>query len=66
MAAATYEIIVTRSTDLTKARLIDQTYDFTAGQIRTLVTVDIPGGGSMSGTPLELSDLHVIFLRVKC
>lgn len=58
VAAATYEIIVTRSTDLTKARLIDQTYDFTAGQIRTLVTVDIPGGGSMSGTPLELSDLN--------
>jgi len=58
VAAATYEIIVTRSTDLTKARLIDHTYDFTTGQIRTLVTVDIPGGGAMSGTPLELSDLN--------
>ena len=58
VAAATYEIIVTQSTDLTKARLIDQTYDFTTGQIRTLVTVDIPGGGAMSATPLELSDLN--------
>jgi hypothetical protein len=58
VAAATYEIIVTQSTDLTKARLIDQNYDLTTGQIRTLVTVDIPGGGAMSGTPLELSDLN--------
>ncbi len=58
LAAGSYEIIVTQSTDLTKARLIDQTYPFTAGQIRTFVTVDIAGGGNMSPTPLELSDLN--------
>ena len=58
VAAATYEIIVTQSSDLTKSRLIDQTYDFAAGQIRTLVTVDNPGGGTMSATPLKLSDLN--------
>jgi hypothetical protein len=58
LAAATYEVIVTESTDLTKKRLIDQTYDFTAGQIRTFVTLDVPGGGAISPVPLKLSDLN--------
>ena len=31
---------------------------FNAGQIRTFVTVDVQGGGFMSATPLELSDLN--------
>jgi hypothetical protein len=58
LPAATYEVIVTQSSDLTKKRLIDQTYDFTAGQIRTFVTLDVPGGGAMDPIPLELSDLN--------
>jgi hypothetical protein len=58
VAAATYEVIMTDSTDLAKTRIIDQTYTLTAGQIRTLVTLDSPGGGTMSAVPLELSDLN--------
>lgn len=40
------EVIMTATGDSTKARLIDQTYTLTAGQIRTLVVLD--------GTPLTL------------
>jgi hypothetical protein len=58
LPAATYEVIVTTSGDSAKTRLIDKTYDLAAGQIRTLVTVDVAGRGSMSGTPLVLSDLN--------
>ena len=54
LAAATYEIIMTDSTDHTKK--FDQTYTLTGGQVRTLVTLDIPGGDTMSA--LELSDLN--------
>jgi hypothetical protein len=54
LAAATYEVIMTDSTDHTKK--FDQTYTLTAGQVRTLVTLDIPGGDTMS--VLELSDLN--------
>lgn len=36
---------------------INQQYAFNAGQIRTLVIVDAPGGG-LSGTLLELNDLN--------
>ncbi len=36
---------------------INQQYSFNAGQIRTLVIVDAPGGG-LSALPLELNDLN--------
>lgn len=55
---ANNEIIVTDSTDSSKTRIIDQTLTLTAGQIRTLVTVDEPDGSTMSATLLELSDLN--------
>ena len=58
LAAASYEVIMTDSTDPTKQRLIDQTYPLTAGQIRTLVTLDVPAGNAMDPIPLELSDLN--------
>jgi len=59
LAAGTYEIIMTDSTDLTHtARIVDQQYSLTAGQIRTLVTLDTADGSTMSATPLELSDLN--------
>jgi hypothetical protein len=50
LAAASYEVIMTATGDPAKARLIDQTYTLTAGQIRTLVVLDQAGGG----TPLML------------
>ena len=56
VAAATYEVIVTDSTGTTKKRLSDQTYPLTAGQIRTLVTLDSAAPPMMS--LLELSDLN--------
>jgi hypothetical protein len=56
IGAATYEVIMTDSTDQTRTKKFDQTYTLTAGQIRTLVTLDIPGGDTMSA--LELSDLN--------
>ncbi len=58
LTAATYEVIMTDSTNPIKNRLIDQTYDLTAGQIRTLVTLDTPDGSAISDTPLVLSDLN--------
>jgi hypothetical protein len=58
LAAGTYEVIMTDSTNPVKTRLIDQTYTLTAGQIRTLVTLDTADGAAMSGTPLVLSDLN--------
>jgi uncharacterized protein DUF4397 len=58
LTAGTYEIIMTDSTDPAKPKLIDQTYTFTAGQIRTLVTLDVPAGDGMGPIPLELSDLN--------
>jgi hypothetical protein len=54
LIAGTYEVIMTDSSDRTKV-VLDQTYALTAGQIRTLVTLDA-GGGLMSA--LELSDLN--------
>lgn len=56
LAAATYEVIVTDTGS--KVPIIDQSYPLTAGQIRTLVIVDILGGGALSTVPLELSDLN--------
>jgi len=59
LAAGTYEVIMTNSTDLTHGtRIVDQQYSLTAGQIRTLVTLDTPDGTAMSDTPLKLSDLN--------
>ncbi len=54
VSAATYEVIVTDSTDAAKMKLIDQTYTLTAGQIRTLVTLSLQQGS----TPLVLNDLN--------
>jgi uncharacterized protein DUF4397 len=56
LTADTYEVIVTDAG--TKNRTIDQSYALAAGQIRTLVVVDVLGGGSLSTVPLELSDLN--------
>lgn len=56
LAAATYEVIVTFSGD--KTPRIDQSYALAAGQIRTLVVLDVLGGGALSSVPLELSDLN--------
>ena len=59
LSAGTYEVIMTDFTDPTHAtRLVDQQYTLTAGQIRTLVTLDTPDGSTMSASPLELSDLN--------
>jgi uncharacterized protein DUF4397 len=41
-----------------KTPVINQTYTLTAGQIRTLVTVNVQGGLTMATTPLELFDLN--------
>ena len=52
-------VIVTKSGDPTKAQFVNQTYTFSAGQIRTVVLVDAyPGGGALSFSPLELNDLN--------
>jgi len=40
-----------------KTQLINQTYTLASGQVRTLIVVDVASGGSLSFTPLELSDL---------
>src|SRR5258708_6526279 len=59
LPAATYDVIVTDSADTTKNPIIGLKNDtFAAGQIRTFVTVDVSGGGAMSGSPLVLSDLN--------
>jgi hypothetical protein len=58
LAAATYEVIVTDSDDTSKTPLINQSYALTAGQIRTLVVLDVQGGGALSSVPLELNDLN--------
>jgi hypothetical protein len=54
--ANTYEVIVTTMGN--KTPLISPSYTLTAGQIRTIVLVDIAGGGALNGTPLELNDLN--------
>jgi hypothetical protein len=59
LAAGTYEVIMTDSNDLTHGtRIVDHQYSLTAGQIRTLVTLDTPDGTMMSAVPLQLSDLN--------
>jgi hypothetical protein len=57
VAAASYEVIMT-ATGTKTPRLIDQTYNLTAGQIRTLVVLDTVGGVAISPTPLVLADLN--------
>lgn len=58
LTAATYEVIVTDTADGSKTRLVDQSYPLTAGQIRTLVILDVQNGTTISSVPLELSDLN--------
>jgi uncharacterized protein DUF4397 len=58
VAPTSNEVIMTVTGDPTKARLIDQTYTLTAGQIRTLVVLDVTNGGAISPTPLVLADLN--------
>jgi uncharacterized protein DUF4397 len=48
------QVIFTAAGD--KNAVINQTYNLTAGQIRTLVTVNVQSGLTMATTPLVLSD----------
>jgi hypothetical protein len=57
LPGGSYEVIVTPAGDQTQ-QPIDQTYTLAAGQIRTLVILDVAGGGTVSATPLELADLN--------
>jgi hypothetical protein len=52
------EVIFTDPSDASKNPIINQTYTLIAGQIRTLVTVNVEGGTTMATTPLVLSDLN--------
>ena len=56
MAAATYQLIVTTSGS--KIPLISEAYTVSAGQIRTLVLINVQNGGSLAPLPVELSDLN--------
>jgi Domain of unknown function (DUF4397) len=51
-------VIVTQSGDPTKTPLVNQIYTLQESQIRTLMLVDVAGGGALSLSPLELSDLN--------
>ncbi len=51
-----YSVIVTAAGN--KTPVINQTYIPPTGSIRTLVLVDVQGGGAISLFPLELSDLN--------
>ena len=55
LPAANYEVIMTDSDDRTMTK-VDQMYTLTAGQIRTLVTLNVENGNTMSTTPLVLND----------
>ncbi|MFY9559870.1 MAG: DUF4397 domain-containing protein [Terriglobales bacterium] len=55
-AAASTEVIITAAGN--KTAIIDQTYNLTAGQVRTLVVLDNAPGGSVNPIPLELPDLN--------
>jgi uncharacterized protein DUF4397 len=55
-APTSNQVIFTAAGD--KTPVINQTYTLAAGQIRTLVTVNVQGGTTMATTPLELSDLN--------
>lgn len=55
-APTSNQVIFTAAGD--KTPVINQTLTLAAGQIRTLVTVNVQGGLTMATTPLELSDLN--------
>jgi Domain of unknown function (DUF4397) len=55
--AGTFNILITPA-GLKAVDITVPSASFTAGQIRTFIAVDVQNGGSMSGTPLELSDLN--------
>jgi hypothetical protein len=53
------EVIFTDPNDPGKTRLIDYTFpSLAAGQIRTVIAVDVAGGTAISGTPLVLPDVN--------
>ena len=56
LPTGTYSVVATTSGS--KVPFVNQQYSLVAGQIRTLVIVDVSGSGSPSSTPLELSDLN--------
>jgi hypothetical protein len=58
VAPASNQVIFTVAGDVNQTPIINQTYTLAAGQIRTLVTVNVQNGLTMSTTPLELSDLN--------
>lgn len=59
LAAGPLQVIATQTGDVSKTPLANQTYnDLTAGQVRSFVIVDVAGGGQVSLSPLELSDLN--------
>jgi hypothetical protein len=58
VAPTSNEVIMTASGDPAKNPVIDQTYALTAGQVRTLVVLDVTGGGAIFPTPLVLADLN--------
>jgi len=56
-AAGTYEVVMTQAGTQNPIPVLDATYTFTAGQIRTIVILDSSNGGG-PWTLLELSDLN--------
>ncbi len=56
--AGTFDILITSAGSKSPVDSTVSGASFTAGQIRTFIAVDVQNGGSMSGTPLELSDLN--------
>jgi hypothetical protein len=54
--ASQNQVIFTVAGD--KTPIINETYTLTAGQIRTLVTVNVQDGVTMSSTPVVLSDVN--------
>jgi Domain of unknown function (DUF4397) len=55
---ASNQIIFTDPTDASKTPIINQTLTLAAGQIRTLVTLNVQGGLTIATTPLVLNDLN--------
>jgi len=59
LTAGPLQVIATLTGDANKLPIANQTYpDLATGQVRTFVILDNAGGGSVSLTPLELSDLN--------
>jgi hypothetical protein len=57
LAAGNYEIVMTQTGTQNPISGLDASYNFTAGQIRTIVILDSPNGGG-PWTQLPLSDLN--------